>query len=75
MTESSGYSQQFEGTIDRELAGLLVVALLIASFGIGYATRSVLAGEQLTQQFWLVPVLLGALTPLVVALGTDGEQQ
>ncbi|MEF8784800.1 MAG: hypothetical protein V5A45_02620 [Haloarculaceae archaeon] len=74
MSESSGYSQQSEQTIDRELVGLLVVALLVTSFGIGYATRSVLAGEQLTQQFWLIPVLLGAVTPLVVALGSGSDK-
>lgn len=74
MTESPGYREQFEQTIDRELAGLLVVSLLVAAFGLGYATRSVIAGEQLTQQFWLLPVLLGTATPLLIALGAAGDK-
>ncbi len=65
MTETHTNGQRFSTLIeDREHALLFAFTMLLAGLAAGWAGRSLLAGEGLTEQFWLVPVILGIVTSL-----------
>jgi hypothetical protein len=51
-------------TTDHESAVILAFSMLLAGIAVGWAGRALLAGETLTEQFWLVPVAIGLMTSL-----------
>ncbi|WP_136715177.1 hypothetical protein [Halorientalis salina] len=59
-----------ERLFDSDQFGVIVVGLAVLAFAIGYAGGSVLAGESIGQQFWLLAVIL-ALGAALLALSHD----
>lgn len=64
-----GQAQSERAQLDRLLDsrdGVTVVVLvaLLGGLAVGWAGRSLLAGEALTEQFWLLPVILSLVTAL-----------
>jgi|APHM01.1.fsa_nt_gi hypothetical protein len=62
-------SQSERAQLDRLLTsrdGVAVVVMAVSLGGLaaGWAGRSLLAGDPLTEQFWLLPVVVGLLTAL-----------
>lgn len=51
-------------TGDHDSAVMFAFTLLLAGLAAGWAGRSLLAGEALTGQFWLVSVSIGIATSL-----------
>jgi anti-sigma factor RsiW len=51
-------------TRNRESALVFAFTMLLAGLAAGWAGRALLAGEALTEQFWLVPVIIGLTTSL-----------
>jgi anti-sigma factor RsiW len=51
-------------TEDHESAVIFGLVMLLGGLAAGWAGRSLLAGETLTEQFWLVPVVVGLGTAL-----------
>ncbi len=49
---------------DQDSALLTVAAMFLAGVAAGWGGRSLVAGEMLTEQLWLLPVTLGLLTAL-----------
>jgi len=58
---------------DDDSRGVFLVLVVIGALSGGYAAGSVLAGEPVTQQDWLVPVALGLGTALLALLHTTDE--
>jgi hypothetical protein len=65
MSETQADQAQSESLLDtRDGVTVVVLAALLGGVAAGWAGRSLLAGEPLTDQFWLVPVVLSLLTAL-----------
>ncbi len=65
MSETHTGWQRFGSLIEnRESALMFAFSMLLAGIAAGWAGRSLLAGETVTDQFWLVPVIIGLTTSL-----------
>jgi anti-sigma factor RsiW len=65
MSETQTDRGQFGDLLDdRDGVAVLVTAAVLAGLSAGWAGRSLLAGEPVAEQFWLVPVTLGLVTAL-----------
>jgi hypothetical protein len=65
MSETQSERARLENLLDnRDGVTVVVLAALLGGLAAGWFGRSLLAGETLTEQFWLVPVVLSLLTAL-----------
>lgn len=65
MSDTQTSRPRFSNLIENPDSALLFAfTMLLAGIAAGWAGRAFLAGEALTEQFWLVPVAIGLVTSL-----------
>jgi hypothetical protein len=62
MSETDSRETHTEPLSGSDRTALVALVALLGGLAVGWAGRSVVAGEPVSAQFWLLPVALGLLT-------------